>query len=175
MNKNLNLQQMAAMLLALLLVTATGILVLNTINPGALQFSPSLPVGQVRTGDVTGFDYARAADLSAYRWQAMAQYYKDHGLLTRDDFDYVKAANVLAYRCRAMAEFYNDNDMLTRFDTNAAADNLAYRWRAMARYYRDHDMLTREYTASDEAADNMAFRWLAMARYFEKHRLLNER
>jgi hypothetical protein len=175
MNKNLNLQQMAAMLLALLLVTATGILVLNMINPGAIQFSPSLPVGQVRTGDVAGFDYARAADPSAYRWQAMAQYYKDHGMLTRDDFDYVKSASVLAYRWRAMAGFFKDNDMLTRFDTSAAADNLAYRWRAMAQFYKDHDMLTREYTASEEAADNLAFRWLAMARYYEKHGLLNER
>lgn len=146
MNKSINLQQTAAMLLALLLVTATGILVLNTLNPGSIQFSPSLPAGQVRTEEVVGFDYDKAADLSAYRWQAMAQYYKDHGLLTRDDFDYVKAANLLAYR-----------------------------WRAMARFYQDHDMLTRAYRASDEAADNMAFRWLAMARFYEKHGLLNER
>lgn len=175
MNKSFNLQQVAAMLLALLLVTATGILLLNTINPGAIQFSPSLPVRQVRTGDAAGFDYERAADLSVYRWQAMAQFYKDHGLLTRDDFDYVKSANVLAYRWRAMAQFYKDNDMLTRFDDDAAADNQAYRWRAMARFYQDHDMLTRAYTASDEAADNMAYRWLAMARFYEKHGLLNER
>jgi len=141
MNKNLNLQQTAAILLALVLVTAIGILVLNTINPGDIQFSPSLPVGQVRSVDVSGFDYERAADLSAYRWQAMAQFYKDHGLLTRDDFDYVKSANVLAYRWRAMAQFYKDHDMLTRFDDDAAADNMAFRWLAMARYYEKHGLL----------------------------------
>jgi hypothetical protein len=40
------------------------------------------------------FDYEKAADLSAARWQAMGEFYKDSELLTR--FDYAAAdASVL--------------------------------------------------------------------------------
>ena len=50
--------------------------------------------------------YEHDAEISAMRWQAMANYYEDNDLLTRDDFDYEAAANNSAFRWQAMADYY---------------------------------------------------------------------
>ena len=47
-----------------------------------------------------------AADLSSSRWQAMAKFYEEQGMLTRDNFDYGQAADLSAARWQAMGEFY---------------------------------------------------------------------
>jgi hypothetical protein len=81
--------------------------------------------------------YEHDAEISVMRWQAMANYYEDNGLLTRDTFDYEAVANNSAFRWQAMANYYEDNGLLTRdtFDYEAAANNSAFRWQAMADYY----------------------------------------
>jgi hypothetical protein len=50
--------------------------------------------------------YEHDAEISAMRWQAMANYYEDNGLLNRDTFDYEAAANNSAFRWQAMADYY---------------------------------------------------------------------
>jgi hypothetical protein len=50
-----------------------------------------------------------AADISAYRWQAMAKFYSTHQgniPVTGVDLTTLSAADVSAYRWQAMAEFY---------------------------------------------------------------------
>ena len=56
--------------------------------------------------DETHTVYEHDAEISAMRWQAMANYYEDSDLLTRDDFDYEAAANNSAFRWQAMADYY---------------------------------------------------------------------
>jgi len=84
-------------------------------------------------------------DALTYRWQALADFYKRAGLLTRDDFDYERAADVHAARWVAMGKFYQDKDLLTRstFDYERQAKFEAQRWIAMARFYEQAGMLTR--------------------------------
>ena len=75
-------------------------------------------------GDLTSFD---AAEVSAYRWNAMAKFYEAQNSLNGDltSFD---AAEVSAYRWSAMARFYETqsslNGDLTSFD---AVDTSDYR------------------------------------------------
>jgi hypothetical protein len=59
-----------------------------------------------RSAVQTPFNSAAAADLSAYRWQAMANFYKDNDLLNSGTFDSAAAADLSAYRWQAMANFY---------------------------------------------------------------------
>lgn len=56
-------------------------------------------------------EYEQAAVIQAMRWQAMAQFYADHGLLNTS-FDYEEAAVIQAVRWLAMAKFYEDNGLL---------------------------------------------------------------
>jgi hypothetical protein len=161
MNHRLNLQQhvilfvIVALLLGAVILLATG-----GVNMATIRF-PSLNAidrSQEEVVDLSGQE--RAADLSAYRWQAMADFYENHGLLTRDNFDYEQAANNLAYRWQAMARFYEKNGILTRdnFDYEQAANNLAYRWQAMARFYEKNGMLTRDATPISAAVVGYAER-----------------
>lgn len=53
--------------------------------------------------------YEHDAEISAFRWQAMATFYEDNDLLTRDVFDYAAAANNSAFRWQAMADYYAQN------------------------------------------------------------------
>jgi hypothetical protein len=96
-----------------------------------------------RSGVQNTFNSAGAADLSAYRWQAMANFYAENGLLNSRTFDSAAAADLSAYRWRAMANFYADNDLLNSrtFDSAAAADLSAYRWRAMGEFYKENELL----------------------------------
>jgi hypothetical protein len=122
-----------------------------------------------RSAVQTPFNSAAAADLSAYRWQAMANFYKDNDLLNSGTFDSVAAADLSAYRWQAMANFYKDNDLLNSgtFDSAAAADLSAYRWQAMANFYKDNDLLNSGTFDSAAAADLSAYRWQAMANFYE--------
>jgi hypothetical protein len=51
-------------------------------------------------------------EATAYRWLAMARFYEQHGMLTREPFDYEQAAEDLAFRWRAMAEWYERMGLL---------------------------------------------------------------
>lgn len=128
----------------------TPLLVVVVLATALISISRPAPDIQIdsllsRPSVVRPFDYEAAANLSAYRWQAMANFYEDNGLLTRDDFDYEAASNLSAYRWQAMANFYKDNGLLTRenFDYEAAANLSAYRWQAMASYYEKHGLLNK--------------------------------
>jgi hypothetical protein len=107
-------QQMAVMTIALLLAALIGIVLLNTGALPTIHFSNTLWAGRNQATHVVPFDYAKAADVSAYRWVAMAKFYEKNGLLTRDTFDYEQAADNVAARWVAMAEFYEKNGLLTR-------------------------------------------------------------
>lgn len=83
-------------------------------------------------------------DVTAFRWQAMAQFYADQGMLNED-------AAVDAYweataaRWAAMGEVYEARaePLWGEADYAEAAECQKIRWLAMADYYAKHDMLTR--------------------------------
>jgi hypothetical protein len=47
-----------------------------------------------------------AADISAYRWEAMAHYYVSHQTSPTRDLTSLNAADISAYRWQAMAHYY---------------------------------------------------------------------
>lgn len=92
------------------------------------------------TNDLTALN---AADISAFRWTAMAEFYASNSELlgtANVALTALDAADISAFRWAAMAEFYAVNNELlgtanvdlTTFD---AADISAFRWAAMAEYY----------------------------------------
>lgn len=140
-NQKVNFPHVAPMMFILLLaLLGVTLLILNNLPAPVFEGNWETSAG------LEAFDYERAADISAQRWQAMAHYYEAQGLLTRDAFDYEQAA-----------------------------ENSAYRWQAMARYYDEHGLLTRDAFDYEQAAENSAYRWQAMARAYERMGLLNER
>lgn len=70
-----------ALALALLpIIAVAAVLLIGDRSGGeAATVAPVAPAA--------AFDYDEAAQLSAQRWQAMADYYRDNGLLTRDASD----------------------------------------------------------------------------------------
>jgi hypothetical protein len=74
-------------------------------------------------------------ELSAYRWNAMAQAYEQAGLLNNSP----DAADISAYRWNAMAQAYKQAGLLN-FHNNPD-DLLAYRWNAMAQAYKQAGLL----------------------------------
>jgi Tfp pilus assembly protein PilE len=110
-------------------------------------------------------------EISAPRWEAIATFYADNDLLTRDNFDYEQAADNSAARWLAKARFFADNELLTReyFDYQQAADNSAARWQSMAKFYYQKELLEDLRALSD---DSSAFRWVAAARFYEKNGML---
>jgi hypothetical protein len=86
---------------------------------------------------VANFDYQKAAEVNAARWQAMGEYYEEAGLLA---FDYERAADVHAARWMAMGKFYEKAGLLN-FDYERAAEVQASRWMAMADFYRNAGLL----------------------------------
>jgi len=168
MNQKVGLQQTFTALLALLVVGAIALLVVNGGNLAAIPVALNLSLGEADVAPAEAFDYARAADVSAMRWEAMASYYEAQGLLTRDAFDYEQAAENVAYRWNAMAEAYRRNGLL---DYRSNPDDvMAYRWNAMGEAYKSHGLLN--YSADPD--DVMAYRWQAMAREYERLGLLND-
>lgn len=145
MNHRITSAQLLPLALVALMVL-TGLSAYLLDNGPEIDLSLNLPVNVTGVTEAEAFDYERAAEITGIRWQAMARFYEEQGLLTRDNFDYEQAA-----------------------------ENVAYRWQAMARFYKDQDLLTRDDFNYELSADQMAYRWLAMARYYESLGLLNER
>lgn len=168
MNQRMTLQQMFPLLLALLLV-AVGIVALNLDNTPAIQLGSDLLSDQAAVVNVEAFDYERAADISAMRWQAMAEAYEKAGLLN----ERMDAGDVSATRWQAMGRFYEEQGLLTRdaFDYAQAADDLAYRWNAMGEAYEKAGLLNDRLDPGDVAA----YRWEAMAKAYERAGLLNDK
>jgi hypothetical protein len=90
----------------MILVVAFALLVV--ISPVGASHSDThmSPVDAKLTQYIGDNAYEHDAEISAMRWQEMANYYEDNGLLTRDTFDYVAAANNSAFRWQAMADYY---------------------------------------------------------------------
>ena len=141
MNKKMAVQVFAPIIIiAVLMITIVG---LSAPAPG-IQLDSLLS----RPGAGTPFNYEEAAENQAFRWQAMANAYKDSGLLTRDDFDYEAAAENSAFRWQAMADAYrtqaffqNRGIPTTNLHELSAGDSLAFRWQTMAKYYEKRGLL----------------------------------
>lgn len=142
MNRKIDRQYLVPLFVALLL-GMIAILNMQLFESLALPTGLQASAGGGQPERVQPFDYELAAEREAARWQAMAHFYEEHGMLTRDNFDYEQAAENSAARWLAMAKFYAVNDLLTRdgFDYEQAADISAARWQAMAEYYAKHGLL----------------------------------
>lgn len=173
MNQKVNLQQVAPLLIVVLLFVALLALLVPAVGRGTpVSIAPPPPAKTADLSSVDAFNAAEAADISAARWQAMARFYEEKGLLTRSPFDYKQAAVNQAARWQAMGRFYEEQGMLTRasFSHGQAAELSAYRWQAMARFYEEMGWLNDEMDAGDVAA----YRWNAMARAYERMGLLTK-
>lgn len=102
----------------------------------------------------------QAADQA--RWQAMAEFYRDYGLLTRSEPQVPVTGDTRP-------------KLLTSFD---AGEISAYRWAALAMFYRDHGLLTRgepqlpltgflkKPLTDYDAGEISAYRWQAMGTHY---------
>ena len=96
--------------------------------------------------DLTTLD---AAEISAFRWMAMAEFYVTNNELMETasmDLRILNAADISAFRWNAMAEFYVANSELMGtasmdLTTLDAAEISAYRWNAMAEFYEEQALL----------------------------------
>jgi hypothetical protein len=61
---------------------------------------------RLQTRDLTTLS---AADISAYRWNAMAEYYSK---LPAGDLTTLSAEEITAYRWQAMADYYREHGLL---------------------------------------------------------------
>jgi hypothetical protein len=139
MNQRVNSQQIVPLLFVVFLVAVLGILVAVVSNGTPVSVAPLPPAKMADQTSAAAFNAAEAADLSAARWQAMAKFYEENGMLTRDPFDYQQAAELSEYRWEAMARFYEENGLLN--DRMDSGDLSAYRWNAMARAYERMGLL----------------------------------
>jgi hypothetical protein len=88
-------------------------------------------------GSTSSLTTLSAGDVSAYRWQAMADYYTK---LQTGDLTTLSEADASAYRWGAMADYYSKlqaGDLTTL----SAEEVSAYRWKALAEYYSAQGML----------------------------------
>ncbi|HSG45263.1 MAG TPA: hypothetical protein VLA72_19120 [Anaerolineales bacterium] len=97
---------------------------------------PAFSAGQPATQNLTTLS---TADISAYRWNAMAKFYAGQASATAN-LTTLSAADVSAYRWGAMANFYATQQAqipVTGRDltTLSAADISVYRWQAIADFY----------------------------------------
>jgi uncharacterized lipoprotein YajG len=88
MNQKVSLQQIVPILLALLLLGTLGLLSQSITVPPAIPAISELSGSRAGTSSVKAFDAEQAANISAARWLAMARFYEEQGLLTRDNFNY---------------------------------------------------------------------------------------
>ena len=140
MNQKVNLQQIVPLLFVVLLFAALGLLLVPVVGRGTpVSIAPLPPAKTADQTSVGAFSAAEAADLSAARWQALARFYEDHGMLTRDPSDYEQAAELSAYRWGAMARFYEENGLLN--NELDPGDVSAFRWYAMAKAYERMGLL----------------------------------
>ncbi|MFN2134489.1 MAG: nuclear transport factor 2 family protein [Candidatus Promineifilaceae bacterium] len=127
MNHRFDLRQLfVPFLVTLLLLGAVTLLVMHGGRTAAIQLPSLTAIDRSKEEPVDLAGQERAADISAFRWQAMAKFYEKNGMLTRDNFDYEQAADNLAYRWQAMARFYEKNGMLTRDPTPISAAVAGY-------------------------------------------------
>ena len=84
-------------------------------------------------------DSAKAADIHTARWQAMADYYAQNDLLTRDESVASTIDDEVVRRLGQTALF--SAQVHDTFDYEASADNQAARWVAMGRYYEKMGLL----------------------------------
>jgi len=82
-------------------------------------------------GSTSNLTTLSAEDVSAYRWNAMADYYSK---LQSADLTTLSAGDVSAYRLNAADDYYARHQSAD-LTTLSAADVSAYRWNAMADYY----------------------------------------
>jgi len=82
-------------------------------------------------GSTSNLTTLSAEDVSAYRWNAMADYYSK---LQVSDLTTLSEADISAYRWNAMADYYSKLQV-SDLTTLSAEDITAYRWNAMADYY----------------------------------------
>jgi hypothetical protein len=124
-------------------VFLTGMLLLALVSlAGLTACQPSIPAqalgveAENLSGEINvAFDYEQAADVMAYRWNAMAQEYKRLGLLNYK----TNPDDVIAYRWNAMAQEYKRLGLLN--SRTHPDDVLAYRWLAMAKFYERNGLL----------------------------------
>ena len=85
-------------------------------------------------GSTSNLTTLSAGDVSAYRWQAMAEYY--HRLQSVDLTTY-RADDISAYRWQAMADYYGK--LQTGDLTTLSAEEITdYRWQALIDYFSTH-------------------------------------
>jgi hypothetical protein len=104
---------------------------------------------EVGYGDLTTLD---AADISAYRWIAMAEFYaanSEQMEAANVDLTTLDAEEISAYRWNAMAKFYSNQiksqgSLTSNLTTLDAAEISAYRWNAMAKFYAAQNELQGE-------------------------------
>jgi hypothetical protein len=85
------------------------------------------------------FDYERAAEINAARWQAMADFYQGYDGL---NYDSEQAAETNAARWEAMGHFYEEQARLN-LDYERASETNAARWQAMADFYEKAEPISR--------------------------------
>ncbi|MEJ2598762.1 MAG: hypothetical protein P8Z00_10545 [Anaerolineales bacterium] len=142
----------------ILAITAQPVIQLGVFEPGVEQAA-------IAGSNLTTLS---AEDVSAYRWQAMAQHYA--GNPTRgSDLTALSAEDVSVYRWQAMAQAYarapiSGNDLTAL----SAADVSAYRWQAMAQAYAQIPISGGDLTTLS-AEDIAAYRWQAQAQFYASH------
>lgn len=112
MKQKITLHQMIPLVFLLLLVGVILLFFLNFNHPVTSSSIFNSPGNMDSAASGDAFDDKHAAEIFAMRWQAMAQFYKAQGLLTRDDFDYEQATDLMAYRWEAMARAYQRMGLL---------------------------------------------------------------
>lgn len=88
-------------------------------------------------GSTSSLTTLSADDVSAYRWQAMADYYTR---LQSVDLTALSAEDVSAYRWGAMADYYSKSQT-GDLTTLSAEDITDYRWQALVDYYSTHGLI----------------------------------
>lgn len=88
---------------------------------------------QVFAQDAADLTTLSDGDISAYRWQAMAEFYAVQPAVS--DLTTLSDGDISAYRWEAMAEFYTVQPAVSDLITLSDGDILAYRWEAMAEFY----------------------------------------
>lgn len=129
MRKKFNL--IGTLVLAVVLIAS----VVGFVNLTSVSASHDLPVGDItnlRAADmavshaelVSNLTLLNPGDVSAYRWNAIGNFYKSQS----SDLTLLDAGDVSAFRWNAMAKFY-------AAQTASTGDSYAYRWVEMSNFY----------------------------------------
>lgn len=109
------------------------------LSVGLLALTGCAPPETAAVEAVAAFDYEAAAEVSAYRWLAMAKAYERMGLLN-DEMD---PGEVSAFRWEAMARAYERMGLLN--DAMDPGDVAAVRWEATAKAYERMGLLNEQH------------------------------